>query len=48
MELILSIIAIVISFASIIVSIAIYIVGVKREKKQATLDAVKCSSGTGV
>lgn len=40
MELILSIIAIVISFASIIVSIAIYVVGVKREKKQATLDAV--------
>lgn len=40
MEFILSIIAIVISFASIIVSIAIYIVGVKREKKQATLDAV--------
>lgn len=40
MELILSIIAIVVSFASIIVSIAIYIVGVKREKKQATLDAV--------
>lgn len=40
MELIISIVAIIISLISILVSIAIYIVGVRREKKQATLDAV--------
>lgn len=39
MELIISIIAIIISSFSIIVSVAIYYSGVQREKKQATLDA---------
>lgn len=39
MELIISIIAIAISFVSIIVSVVIYQKGVQREKKQATLDA---------
>lgn len=40
MELILSITAIIISVVSIIVSVVIYVIGVKRDKKQATLDAV--------
>lgn len=39
MELIISIIAIAISFVSILVSVVIYQKGVQREKKQATLDA---------
>lgn len=39
MELLISIIAIIISSFSIIVSVAIYYSGVQREKKQATLDA---------
>ena len=39
MELLISIIAILISSLSIIVSVAIYIFGISRERKQATLDA---------
>jgi len=40
MELIISILAIIISGVSVVVSVMIYCIGVQREKKQATLDAI--------
>lgn len=40
MEMMLSLAAVVISLASILVSVIIYWIGIRREKKQATLDAI--------
>jgi hypothetical protein len=39
MELYISLVAMVISLLSVIISVAIYIIGINRERKQATLDA---------
>lgn len=39
MELLLSILAILISLTSVVVSVAIYMLGISRDRKQATLDA---------
>lgn len=40
MEFVMSILAIIISIISVVVSVVIYCVGVRRDKKQATLDAI--------
>ena len=46
MELYISLAAMLISLVSVIVSVAIYMLGISRDKKQATLDAFNISPGT--